>query len=527
MCSNRYNCKASMLHIHRPILHLSTSGGEANSSRQMPRSSSRIGETIRRINSRAIAHLLKEDIKEAAGPLQLCAGHVSGCEAAIHAMNDFLLDSPNDAVVLVDATNVFNNLNREIALRNISVLCPSLATILINIYQSDVQMFISSETILSQEGTTQGDPLSMTMYTIASAPLIQYLQTDDVCQIWYADDASATSKLKNPKAWWDRLNKIGPKFGYYPNASKTWLIVKEEAYDEAHTIFDRSDIQITTEGHRYLGSSLGTSTFAETYIKARVESWTAELVQLSEIALSQPHTAYAAYVHGVKRKWTFLSRTCKNIGHLFQPLEEVICSKFIPALMGRSTISDTKRELFALPPRLGGLGISHPASRANIHYQASKTITAPLTSLIKTQAASIPSQINEDLIEAKKQVTRRTTAEDIKNQEEDTAKLTIPQQRSVTLAKEKGASTWLSVKPIEEHGFALNKGEFRDALCLRYGWRPKHLPSHCICGKAFNAEHAMSCNHGGVTIKRHNKIRDITAQLMNEVCKGVGVEPSL
>ncbi|KAL5470938.1 hypothetical protein EMCRGX_G028997 [Ephydatia muelleri] len=31
-----------------------------------------------------------------------------------------------------------------------------------------------------------------------------------------------------------------------------------------------------------------------------------------------------------------------------------------------------------------------------------------------------------------------------------------------------GASTWLSMLPIQEHGFALHKGAFRDALCLRY-----------------------------------------------------------
>jgi hypothetical protein len=47
-----------------------------------------------------------------------------------------------------------------------------LATILINTYQSDIQMFIGGETILSKEGTTQGDPLAMAMFAIASAPLI-------------------------------------------------------------------------------------------------------------------------------------------------------------------------------------------------------------------------------------------------------------------------------------------------------------------------------------------------------------------
>jgi len=39
----------------------------------------------------------------------------------------------------------------------------------------------------------------------------------------------------------------------------------------------------------------------------------------------------------------------------------------------------------------------------------------------------------------------------------------------VSLPSEKEASSWLSVLPIEEHGFALHKGAFRVALCLRYG----------------------------------------------------------
>ena len=38
----------------------------------------------------------------------------------------------------------------------------------------------------------------------------------------------------------------------------------------------------------------------------------------------------------------------------------------------------------------------------------------------------------------------------------------------VQLSNEKGASSWLSVLSIKEHGFTLHKGAFRDALCLRY-----------------------------------------------------------
>ena len=100
-------------------------------------------------------------------------------------------------------------------------------------------------------------------------------------------------------------------------------------------------------------------------------------------------------------------------------------------------------------------------------------------------------------------------------------------QRSVSIAAEKGGSTWLSTLPIEEHGFALHKGAFRDALCLRYGWQPTCLPSQCVCGTKFSIEHALNCPRGGFPSMRHNELRDITADLLTEVCHGVGTEPHL
>ena len=100
-------------------------------------------------------------------------------------------------------------------------------------------------------------------------------------------------------------------------------------------------------------------------------------------------------------------------------------------------------------------------------------------------------------------------------------------QRAMLASTEKGASNWLTTLPIDEHGFSLHKGAFRDALCLRYGWRTSHLPSHCVCGKQFSVEHAMNCHRGGLPSIRHNEIRNITADLLSEVCHCVGLEPTL
>ena len=102
-----------------------------------------------------------------------------------------------------------------------------------------------------------------------------------------------------------------------------------------------------------------------------------------------------------------------------------------------------------------------------------------------------------------------------------------PYIKKGVLAAEKGASNWLSVLLVAEHGFYLHKTASRDAICLRFGWRPDRLPEKCICGSSFTVEHALTCNHGGFSFLRHNEISDLSAKLLTEVCPNVGIEPEL
>ena len=69
--------------------------------------------------------------------------------------------------------------------------------------------------------------------------------------------------------------------------------------------------------------------------------------------------------------------------------------------------------------------------------------------------------------------------------------------------------------------------EFRDALCLKFGWQPVNLPQTCVCGKPFCVEHAFTCPCDGFPSVCHNEVRDLTASLLSEVCCDVGVEPAL
>ena len=128
---------------------------------------------MRRIIAKAILSVVKDDILQAAGSLQLCAGQISGVEAAIHATRKLFQNGGTEAVLLVDADNAFNSLNRNVALHNIQFVCPPLATTLINTYRSPTELFIENEVMWSREGVTQGDPLAMPFYALSTLPLIE------------------------------------------------------------------------------------------------------------------------------------------------------------------------------------------------------------------------------------------------------------------------------------------------------------------------------------------------------------------
>ena len=98
---------------------------------------------------------------------------------------------------------------------------------------------------------------------------------------------------------------------------------------------------------------------------------------------------------------------------------------------------------------------------------------------------------------------------------------------TIQLASEKGASRWLNALPLSKHGFDLRKTEFRDGIALRYTWETRNTPAICPCGNELSLTHALHCYKGGYTHLQHNEIRDVFANLMDDVCHNVQLDPKL
>ncbi|XP_073253376.1 uncharacterized protein [Porites lutea] len=485
-----------------------------------------VGEVLRRIMGKCVTKVTKPEVIDASGSLQVCAGHKSGSEAAIHAMRELFEHDNSDAVLLIDASNAFNSLNRAAALHNIRVLCPSIATYAINTYREPARLFIvGGQELRSSEGTTQGDPLAMSLYAISLQPLITRLQVKSAAsQCWYADDATGCGSLGDVKTWWDELMVSGPPLGYFPNPQKCWLIVKPEKERPAKEIFSETTINITTEGRKHLGAALGSRDFFEEYVDDKVEEWVAQVTSLAEFATTQPQSSYEAFVFGLRHRWTYFLRTLPDIGPFLEPLERAIADLLVPAITEHVTTQE-ERDLLELPVRLGGLGLVNPARTASQEYEASVKITCPLVRQIVKQAHEPPDETEIKTLQAS---ARREKDELLKMQcEQVRESLPSKTERAVEIATEKGASNWLTVIPIKEMNFNLSKREFRDAVKLRYDWEIADLPAMCTCGDLFTVDHAMVCRHGGLIIQRHDEIRDLEAEMLCMVCTDVETEPVL
>ena len=131
-------------------------------------------------------------------------------------------------------------------------------------------------------------------------------------QVWFAGDATGGGKLQQLKWWWDKLNKVGPAFGYFPNAAKTWLVVKESQLASAQELLKDSGVNVTADGHSLLGAPIGTTRFCEAFTEKAVANWNHQLELLASVARTQSHAAYTAFTYGFIGKWTFLARTTKT-----------------------------------------------------------------------------------------------------------------------------------------------------------------------------------------------------------------------
>ena len=265
------------------------------------------------------------------------------------------------------------------------------------------------------------------------------------------------------------------------------------------------------DSFRVLGSVIGTPSACDKYIESKIEKTATLTEKLSKIAITSPQNAYSCYTKGVQNKLSFLTRTTPEAFKKLDEIEKNLRQQLIPS------ITDKDRNLFALPLRMGGLGLLSNTDFSK-NYEWSRAICDLLENSDTKIAETEQTLINRNIKTEKQKFTLTKKAKIMENCSSE-RKLTI------NFASQKGASNWLSVLPLKKYNFPLNKLEFKDGLHLRYGWEPPKIPHTCPCGQLFTLTHSIQCPKVGYTHLRHNEIRDTFATLLDEVCHDNEIEP--
>ena len=234
-----------------------------------------------------------------------------------------------------------------------------------------------------------------------------------------------------------------------------------------------------------------------------VENWLQELHQLCEFAKTEPQAAYAAYCHGYKSKFTYFMRTIEGLKNFLKPIEDLLTTKLTPVLFGDITISQKERLLYSLPTREGGLGIRIMEEESLMQHKRSKLFTAHLVSLIVMQDLQFKKDDNNETQREYHKLEKEQIGEKAWS---GYSEVDIDMQRAINQARAKGSSHWLSALPLEDQGFKLNKGEFRDAIRSRYNKQlykdveiePRLQP---ITGEQMHYRTATSGDEGRLDIK--------------------------
>jgi len=479
-----------------------------------------IGESSTRIQGKTINVITGYDVKYECNVDQLSSGAKAGAEASVHLMKTLFDENSKNGwgLFLGDADNAFNRINRPAMLWNVRVFWPRCSRFLFNSYRGFAILLLKDSKqlifILSKEGITQGDSLGMKVYGIGILPLTRKLKnTVKYTQNWFADDSACIGELQSLLIWIELLLEEGPKSGYYLQLEKCYCIVDPSYLEEANLLFSKKSIKIVT-GSKYVGGYVGSEQDLDEWLSEKVMKWVKSVNCLASAAEQFPHSAHTVLTKSLQHEWGYIQRIIAGAETYVHPLKEVLMDIFLPKLTSLDLTSDEK-DLMCKPVRHLGIGIVDPVFEAPLAFDNSQECTKMLTDAIRTGIV-IDCDAYEHESNVKKQQAR--LLKNVKQQEavvEILQELPEQQRNSVQRKLKMKCSTWLTIVPTQNNGFAMSSTQFRDALALRYGRTPTNLSTHCDAdGEEFTVCHALNCKKGGLVTLRHNELRDLNIEMV-------------
>ena len=336
----------------------------------------------------------------------------------------------------------------------------------------------------------------------------------------YADDFYVMGPISKVLHAAADITGRGKKYGFHVNPKKSKFIccdphrVREVMITRAaSSTFNNTPV---ARGGIVLGNYIGEDEAAKDFIDEKVEGWSRCLKSVIEAGREDPHGLYTAVTKSVLRMPNYVQRGMGGAKEQYAPIDDLIQKEFLPSILGDASrvITSDERELYALPCRMGGLGVGNVGDAAKQQHVDAIEATSYLTKAILgrtkwssekysntfTKITSQQKSARHDLLEEKKKVLKGGYV----------AQLPLAQKKACENAMDKKTHYFLTLPPSEAQGTYLTPEEFHDGISIRYGRDPVGIPALCTCQHQcpLTLEHALTCATGGNIIGRHNMLRD-------------------
>ncbi|KAG7301774.1 hypothetical protein JYU34_014797 [Plutella xylostella] len=489
-----------------------------------------VGSVFRRLVAKVGGRAVKSEMSVFLQPHQLGYGTALGCEAAIHATRSFAMtgceNASNDIILKVDLKNAFNSIERDGMLSKIQEHIPTLYPFLSQCYSLPSQLFYDSESISSQVGAQQGDPLGPLIFSLAINDVVKSLASP--LNVWYLDDGTIGGNIdtveKDMKAIIDMFKEMGLEL----NSNKC------ELFCCSPNIPNLSTITNLVPGMKLLDKAnftvLGAPIFPEgvpPLLDGKREGINKTVSGLKQLpahvaltifrcCLSMPKLTYALRTSAV---WLFPANIANIDNCIKNVLEQVLNIK----LEG-----DQWRQA-ALPIRHGGLGIRRVKETGLSAFLSSAHGVVDLvtrilsingdgfrlpfvTEALEGWEAQCPGKELPDHLDVQKawdDVLCKSVLDKI-----------MESSIGVDLARVRASSkpesgSWLHALPSPQMGTLLDDDSLRIAVALRLGCDicEQH---HCICGALVDSRghHGLSCPKCAGRFPRHHALNDLIKRAM-------------
>ena len=497
-----------------------------------------IGYVWRRLASKCANAFAIPRVTPYLAPKQLGVGVPGGCEAATHAARRFLNDMESGSIIVkLDISNAFNSLHRDSMLASVDEIIPELAAYCHLAYAESSSLQFGRFTILSQEGSQQGDPLGPLLFCLPLQPILNGLRSP--LAFGYLDDLTLGGDPGVVEADVDTIEGECSRLGLNLNRKKCEIIASDLDFNDSNRSSLQQFARVSPSSAMLLGAPLSSAEALLLAFDARIAELKTALDRLQLIARQDALLILRSSLGSPRLMHLLRCTPCHD--HPRLEVYDELLRRGIERILNIS-VTDDQWIQASLPIKMGGLGIRRVSSLALPAFLASAAGTLPTQALILGAAPADSDMAYDSAQTTWLQITGVQVpmgARSHKQSQWDRPLLNAAfstveykiqdtyDQARLKASQSPHASDWLHALPLVAHDLRLEDEAVRVAVGLRLGVAICE-PHVCACGTAVSTRgtHGLSCSLGFGRQARHSNINDLIHRSLNRAGIPAVKEPS-